>query len=87
VLVAVSSSGGSPNIVQAVSWAREHGLHTVALTGFGGGQARELADVAVHVDCTNYGVVEDLHQAMMHALAQFVRQSRLAPGAIPSTVF
>ncbi len=42
VLVAISSSGRSPNIVRALEWANRHGMHTIALTGFSGGAAREL---------------------------------------------
>jgi phosphoheptose isomerase len=87
VLVAVSSSGRSPNIVRALTWARDHGLGTIALTGFDGGPARAVAEVTVHVDSANYGVVEDLHQAIMHALAQYVRQSRMTADAISSSVF
>ncbi len=87
VLIAVSSSGRSPNIVRALQWAREHGLRTIALTGFDGGGARATAEVTIHVDGTNYGIVEDLHQAIMHALAQYIRQSRMAPAAISSSVF
>jgi phosphoheptose isomerase len=87
VLVAVSSSGRSPNIVGPLEWARENGLATIALTGFSGGGARAAARVAVHVDSTNYGVVEDLHQAIAHGLAQYLRQSRMTPAAISSTVF
>jgi phosphoheptose isomerase len=87
VLVAVSSSGRSPNIVRALSWARDHGLRTIALTGFDGGAARAVAEVAVHVDSTNYGIIEDLHQAIMHALAQYIRQSRMTAAAISASVF
>jgi phosphoheptose isomerase len=87
VLLAVSSSGRSPNIVSALTWAREQGLRTIAVTGFGGGAARDAAEVSVHVDCANYGIVEDLHQAIMHALAQYIRQSRLSADAILQTVF
>jgi phosphoheptose isomerase len=87
VLIAVSSSGRSPNIVGALTWAREHGLRTIALTGFGGGDAREVAEVAIHVEATNYGIIEDLHQAVMHALAQYIRQSRMTADAISSCVF
>jgi phosphoheptose isomerase len=87
VLLAVSSSGRSPNIVHAIAWARDHGLRTIALTGFDGGAARTMAEVAVHVDCTNYGIVEDLHQAIMHALAQYIRQSRMSANSISNTVF
>ena len=87
VLIAVSSSGRSPNIVRAISWARDHGLHTIALTGFGGGDARVTAEAAIHVDCGNYGIVEDLHQGIMHALAQYIRQSRMTADEIYSGVF
>ena len=87
VLVAVSSSGRSANIVTALSWARDHGLRTISLTGFDGGEARTIADVSIHVNGTNYGVIEDLHQAIMHALAQYIRQSRMTPAAISSSVF
>ena len=87
VLIAVSSSGRSPNIVRALTWARDHGLRTIALTGFAGGDAKAVAEVTIHVDGGNYGVVEDLHQAIMHALAQYIRQSRMSADAISSTVF
>lgn len=87
VLVAVSSSGRSANIVTALNWARDHGLRTISLTGFDGGEARIVADVSIHVNGTNYGVIEDLHQAIMHALAQYIRQSRMTPAAIFSSVF
>jgi phosphoheptose isomerase len=86
-VITVSSSGRSPNIVRALSWARDHGLRTVAVTGFDGGPARAIADASVHVDCTNYGIVEDLHQAIMHALAQYIRQSRMSADAIAMAVF
>ncbi len=87
VLIAVSSSGRSANIVRALDWARDNGLRTIAITGFDGGAARETADVAIHVDCTNYGIIEDLHQSVMHALAQFIRQSRLDADLIADVVF
>lgn len=87
VLIAISSSGRSGNIVRALTWARDHGLGTIALTGFEGGDARMLAEVTVHVDGANYGVVEDLHQTVMHALAQYIRQARMPAESIASTVF
>jgi phosphoheptose isomerase len=87
VLITISSSGRSPNIVQALRWARDHGLRTISVTGFEGGTARTTAEVAIHVDSTNYGVVEDLHQAIMHALAQYIRQSQMSTEAISTTVF
>lgn len=87
VLVAVSSSGRSPNIVRALEWCAANGVQTVALTGFTGGPARELATVSIHVDSRNYGIVEDAHQACMHVLAQYVRQSLMPIGDIAAAVF
>jgi phosphoheptose isomerase len=87
VLIAISSSGRSPNIVRALRWARDHDLRTITLTGFTGGDAVELADVTIHVNGANYGVIEDLHQAVMHALAQYIRQSRMTADAISSAIF
>jgi phosphoheptose isomerase len=87
VLVAISSSGRSRNIVRALVSARELGMRTIALTGFDGGDAKEAADVAIHVECRNYGIIEDVHQSVMHALAQFIQQSRMPAEAIAASVF
>jgi phosphoheptose isomerase len=77
VLVAISSSGASPNILAAINWAKQHQITSISMTGFGGGDSRTLADISLHVDAQNYGVVEDVHQSLMHILAQFLRQKRL----------
>ena len=87
VLIAISSSGSSPNILHALQWACDNGLRTIALTGFGGGESRLIAEIAVHVDCANYGIVEDLHQSIMHAMAQYIRQTRMNADAIASSIF
>jgi D-sedoheptulose 7-phosphate isomerase/D-glycero-D-manno-heptose 1,7-bisphosphate phosphatase len=87
VLLAVSSSGRSPNIVRALRWANAHDMHTIALTGFSGGAAREIATVSVHVHSDNYGIIEDTHQACMHLLAQYVRQSRMTADAVSAQTF
>jgi D-sedoheptulose 7-phosphate isomerase/D-glycero-D-manno-heptose 1,7-bisphosphate phosphatase len=73
VLVAVSSSGKSENIIRALKAAAEVGMETIALTGFDGGDSRKLAQATIHVDGWNYGVIEDAHQACMHVLAQYLR--------------
>jgi D-sedoheptulose 7-phosphate isomerase len=76
VLIAISSSGNSANIVTALEAAREIGIATIGLTGFSGGALRAQADVSLHAPIDNYGVVEDAHQALMHILAQFIAKSR-----------
>ena len=69
-LVAISSSGNSPNIVAAVRAARAAGIFVIGFSGFDGGALAREADLSLHVPFANYGLVEDGHQAIMHALAQ-----------------
>jgi phosphoheptose isomerase len=72
LLLTISASGKSPNILAAMSAASRIGIKTIAFTGFSGGKAREIADISIHVDAYNYGVVEDAFQALMHNLAQYI---------------
>ena len=73
LLIAISSSGSSENIVSALNSARALGMKSIALTGFDGGRCRDIADISIHVEHWNYGIVEDAHQVCMHSLAQFIR--------------
>lgn len=77
VLIAISSSGTSPNITRVMEEAKALGVTTIAMTGFTGGPAAELADVSLHVDAHNYGVIEDVHQSLMHILAQYARHAHV----------
>lgn len=73
LVVLVSSSGNSPNVVTACDWAKSHGIRTAALVGFSGGALKTKADVVVHIDLDNYGIVEDLHQACVHLVTQYLK--------------
>ena len=77
VLITISSSGDSENIIRALDWAGENGMTTIALSGFSGGRSAQMADISLHVAAENYGVVEDVHQSLIHILAQYVRMSEL----------
>jgi phosphoheptose isomerase len=77
VLITISSSGDSENIVRALDWAGENSMTTIALSGFSGGRSAQMADISLHVAAENYGVVEDVHQSLVHILAQYVRMSEL----------
>lgn len=87
VLMTISSSGNSENIVRPIEWARQNGVKTIALTGFDGGRSKRAADVSLHVDSHNYGVVEDVHQSLMHTLAQFIRQAQMPSDKIAAARF
>src|SRR6516162_10864947 len=80
VLICISSSGNSANILAALRKASSMGLKTIALTGFDGGESARLADISLHVAANNYGVVEDCHQILMHNIAQYI-YGRSARGA------
>jgi D-sedoheptulose 7-phosphate isomerase len=74
VLVGISASGNSPNLLQAFQQARTAGIKTVALTAFDGGKMRQLADVGVHVptDFKEYGPAEDAHMVLDHLIVSYL---------------
>jgi phosphoheptose isomerase len=76
VLIAISSSGNSPNILAAVETAQRLGMTVIGVSGFNGGALRDRADIALYVAADNYGIVEDGHQALMHVLAQYIAKKR-----------
>lgn len=73
VLLCVSSSGDSPNIIKALEVANEKDMLTLSFVGFSGGKAKELSDFSLHINSNNYGVVEDAHHILMHVFAQYLR--------------
>jgi len=79
ILVVISSSGKSPNIIKALKQARARDMYTIALVGFDGGESKNLADIVLHVQSNNYGIVEDSHQAIMHTMAQTIRRKNIHP--------
>jgi D-sedoheptulose 7-phosphate isomerase len=66
LLIAISGSGNSPNILRAVEWANKNGLTTFGCTGFGGGKLRTLAQKGLHVSLDDMGIVESIHLTAFH---------------------
>jgi D-sedoheptulose 7-phosphate isomerase len=73
VAFAISGSGNSPNVLNALRTARRAGATTVGLTGFRGGQMKSLCDVCVIVPSENMQIIEDLHLCISHALFTNIR--------------
>lgn len=69
-VVLISSSGNSPNIIDAAKTARQHCADLIGMTGFDGGELKKISNIELHIPFNNYGVVEDCHQILMHILAQ-----------------
>ena len=72
LVVGISGSGNSKNVVNAISYAKEQGVKTVGLCGFSGGKLKELADVSFYVQLNNMQVVEDMHLILNHLLMNVV---------------
>ncbi|HTZ61728.1 MAG TPA: SIS domain-containing protein [Thermoplasmata archaeon] len=73
VAIAISGSGNSPNVLEAVRAARELGITTVGLTGIGGGKLKGLVDVAVVVPSNSMQHTEDVHVTLLHLLTAYLR--------------
>ncbi len=82
LLVAISASGNSPNVVAAIDAARSCDMGVVGLSGRSGGRLARLVDVVVNVPSDRIEVVEDAHLIVAHSLCVAVRE-RLAAGEIP----
>ena len=74
VLVVISASGNSPNIVRACEYAKELNATIIALTGFDGGKVKSLADVCLIVPLTSYEQIEDVHMAILHMAVCYFKE-------------
>jgi len=66
LVIAISGSGNSPNVLHAVDWANRHGLITLGLTGYDGGKLKQLAQHNMHVPLDDMGMVESIHLCLYH---------------------
>ncbi|MCT7590802.1 SIS domain-containing protein [Aliarcobacter butzleri] len=73
VVIAISCSGNSSNIVKAVHYAKEMNATVIGLTGFDGGELKKLSDIKFHIDTLKgeYGLVEDLHMILDHIIYSY----------------
>ena len=68
VVLAISGSGNSKNVINAVEYAKEQGCRVIGLTGFGGGKLRQLADVSLHAPINSMQITEDIHMIFDHLM-------------------
>jgi len=66
LLIAISGSGNSLNVLKAVDWANRKGLKTIGCTGFSGGKLKTLAQANLHVPLDDMGIVESIHLTIFH---------------------
>lgn len=73
LVIAVSASGNSANIVEAVKTARQLGAYTIGFLGFDGGKVAKLVDLPIIVRSDNYGYIEDLHMMFGHMVTAYIK--------------
>ena len=79
VVIGISASGNSPNVLEAMEYARSAGAVTVGFIGFGGGKLKELSDKSIVLSSRDYGQVEDAHLVLDHIFTCLVKE-RIAGG-------
>ena len=73
IVIALSASGNSGNLVSAFNYANEHGCHTVSIIGDFNGKLGDMSELTIVIPSKNYGVIEDAHMIINHALSQKIR--------------
>lgn len=68
VVIGISGSGNSENVVRALRYAKEAGAETIAICGYGGGRIKEIAGYNIHVNIDNMQIVEDVHLVLDHLM-------------------
>ena len=78
-LIAISTSGNSPNVVRAARSARDLGVTVVAMTGSSGGKLAEFADFLINVPSDDTGRIQESHIVFIHAISEYVEHALFAP--------
>ena len=73
IVLLISASGNSPNIVKAAEYAKSRGGYVIGFTGFSGGKLKELSDVCVNVEDNSYERVEDIHLVLTHIIVCYFK--------------
>lgn len=75
LLIVITASGNSPNIIEAVKTAKELGMTTVGLLGFEGGKVKPMLDHAVVVNSSHFGYIEDAHSVINHLITDHLKKA------------
>ena len=72
LIIIISSSGNSKNIVELVKFAKRKKIKTIGFSGFKGGYLKKNSNISIHINAQNYGISEDSHHILMHSLLQYL---------------
>jgi D-sedoheptulose 7-phosphate isomerase len=82
LLIAISGSGNSLNVLRAVEYANEYGMRTFGVCGYDGGALKRAAQQSLHVRCDDIGMVEAVHGVVFHYLVDALREAFAEAGRI-----
>ena len=77
LVIGISGSGNSTNVVKAIEWANDNGGKTFSLVGYSGGKLKQGSQRSIHVDIENMQIVEDIHIILNHMIMYIVRENGL----------
>ena len=77
MVIGISGSGNSENVVRAIKWAKENGATTVGLTGYSGGRLKELCQYNVHIPIDDMQIAEDLHMVLDHCMMKILSEKEI----------
>jgi len=72
LLIIISSSGNSKNIIELIKFAKKNKIKTIGFSGFSGGYLKKNCDISIHINAKNYGISEDAHHSLMHIQLQYL---------------
>ena len=77
LIILISASGNSPNVVSAAEYVKSRGGVVIGFTGFSGGKLKELSDISIHISCNSYEKVEDVHMIITHMVVCIFKEMKL----------
>ncbi len=83
IVIAISASGNSKNVIKAVEAAHQHQATVIGLTGFDGGRLRQLANINIHVNSNIIEHVEDIHLMLEHLIVKTIKDQ--IPSSVPTS--
>ncbi len=72
LIIIISSSGNSKNVINLLKYANKNKLNTIGFSGFDGGYLKKNSKLSVHISAKNYGISEDAHHVLMHLVLQYM---------------
>lgn len=87
ILIVISSSGKSKNIINALKTAKKLSIKTISFTGFTGGTTKKISDLNIHINSNNYGIIESMHHNLMNLISQYIKHKVISKNKIKKTIF